>query len=89
MEGFRVASRLKSVQQQLPKLLRHSKAEKNAIEETSLNGHGSLFTVFITPKKDGVQRPVINLNGLNKFVNTEHFKIEDIHTLRDLLRAGD
>ena len=36
---------------------------KNAIEETSLNGHGFLFTVFITPKKDGVQRPVIITMG--------------------------
>ena len=32
---------------------------KNVIEETSLNGHGFLFTVFIVPKKDRVQRPVI------------------------------
>ena len=35
------------------------------------------------------QRPVINLKSLNKFVYTEHFKMEGIHILRDLLRAGD
>ena len=33
--------------------------------------------------------PVINLKSLNKFVYTEHFNIEGIHILRDLLRAGD
>ena len=41
------------------------------------------------PKKDGGQRLVINLKSVNKFVHTEHLKMEGIHVLRDLLRAGD
>ena len=41
------------------------------------------------PKKDGRQRPVINLKSLNQSVRTEHFKMEGIHMLKDLLRAGD
>ena len=102
VEGFRVPFRQKPFQQQLPKPLKHSKVEenllqeeiqsmmaKNAIEETSPKGHGFLSTVFLVPKKDGDQRPVINIKGLNKFVHTEHFKMEGIHILRDLLRAGD
>ena len=48
-----------------------------------------LSTIFLVPKKDGGQRPVINLKCLNKFVYREHFKMEGIHILRDLLRAGD
>ena len=38
---------------------------------------------------NGGRRPVINLKSLNKFVHTEHFKMEGIHVLRDLLRSGD
>ena len=58
---------------------------KSAIEETTPKGHGILSTVFLVPKKDGGQRP----ESLNRFVHTEHFKMEGIHVLRDLLRAGD
>ena len=34
-------------------------------------------------------RPVINLKRLNHVVETPQFKMEEIHTLRDLLRQGD
>ena len=63
--------------------------EKHAIKESTPRGHGFLSTIFLVPKKDGGQRTVINLKSLNKFVYTEHFKMEGIHILRDLLRAGD
>ena len=46
-------------------------------------------TVFLVLKKEGGQRPVINLKELNKFIRTQHFKMEGIHTLRDLLQPGD
>ena len=34
-------------------------------------------------------RPVINLKRLNEWVITEHFKMEGIPTLKDILRSGD
>ena len=34
-------------------------------------------------------RPMINLKQLNKWVETPHFKMEGIQTLRDLLKTGD
>ena len=34
-------------------------------------------------------RPVINLKALNQWVETPHFKMEGLATLRDLLRQGD
>ena len=34
---------------------------KHAIEEITPRGHGFLPTIFLVPKKDGGQRPVINL----------------------------
>ena len=37
----------------------------------------------VVPKKDGGQRPVINLKALNGFVRPEHFKMEGIPTLKD------
>jgi len=45
--------------------------------------------LFLVPKKDGGQRPVINLKGLNQFLPYEHFKMEGLHCLRDILQHGD
>jgi hypothetical protein len=62
---------------------------KQAVEECPPQGWGFLLLVFLIPKKDGGQRPIINLKSLNEFVQTEHFKMEGIHLLKDLLRQGD
>ena len=56
---------------------------------TNHPGEGFHSTLFLVPKKDGGQRPVINLKPLNEFVETRHFKMEGIHTLKDLLRPKD
>jgi hypothetical protein len=45
--------------------------------------------LFLVPKKDSGQRPVINLKNLNSFVNAPHFKMEGIHTLKNLIRKED
>ena len=50
---------------------------------------GFYSSLFLVPKKDGGQRPVINLKALNRFITTPHFKMEGIHTLKTLLRPGD
>ena len=62
---------------------------KGAIQEASRRGKGFISNVFLVHKKDGGQRPVINLKKLNEYVHTEHFKMEGIHLLKDLLRKGD
>jgi hypothetical protein len=64
----------------------HTEREQR-VEWTIPSRRGFLSTFFLVPTKDGGQRPVINLNSLNAFVHTEHFKMEGIHVLRDLLRA--
>ena len=50
---------------------------------------GVLLHPFSSSQKDGGQRPVINLKPLNQFVQQQHFKMEGIHTLRELIQPGD
>ena len=50
---------------------------------------GFLSSIFLVPKKDGEQRPIINLKRLNNLIPHHHFKMEGIHMLKDLLRQGD
>lgn len=64
--------------------------DKGAISRVSESTRGAFYsTLFLVPKKDGGQRPVINLKALNEFVITEHFKMEGLHTLKDLVKPGD
>ena len=62
---------------------------KGAIVETQLSPDSYVSQIFLVEKKDGGQRPVINLKGLNQFVKQEHFKMEGLHLLPDLLQPGD
>ena len=64
--------------------------------ERGSNGSGQSLTsdrvysvLFLVPKKNGEMRPVINLKALNQLVDTPHFKMEGLPTLRDLLWQGD
>ena len=50
---------------------------------------GFYSNLFLVPKKDGGTRPVINLKKLNEFIPPQHFKMEGIHTLKDLLKEND
>ena len=66
-----------------------SMLDKQAFSEIRGNPQGFFFQMFLVPKKNGRQRPVITLKRLNQSVKTEHFKMEGIHMLKNLLRAGD
>ena len=59
---------------------------KNAISLVQGQSHGFYSQLFIVPKKDGGQRPIINLNS---FVKPQHFKMESITMLKDTLKQGD
>uniref|UniRef100_A0A1X7TXE6 Reverse transcriptase domain-containing protein n=1 Tax=Amphimedon queenslandica TaxID=400682 RepID=A0A1X7TXE6_AMPQE len=50
---------------------------------------GFFSILFLVPKKDKGMRPVINFKNLNEFVVPRHFKMEGLHTLRDLIRKND
>jgi len=69
-------------------LVRQEMLRKGAIKETT-PANGFYSNLFLVPKKDGGQRPVINLKALNQYVQKQHFKIEGIHNLKDLLQPRD
>ena len=65
--------------------------QKDAISQV-LNPKPSesfISRMFLVPKKDGSQRPIVDLRDLNKFIVWEHFKMEGIHLVKHLLQKGD
>ena len=63
--------------------------EKNVIEVTKPSPNQLVSHIFLASKKDGTNRPVINLKQLNKHVKYMHFKMEGIPNLVDLLQRDD
>ena len=64
---------------------------KGAIREVEHLGtkEGFFSRIFVIPKKGGQFRLVVNLRPLNRFIEYQHFKLESIHLVRDLLQLGD
>ena len=48
-----------------------------------------LSPFFVVPKKDGGNRPVINLERLNQNTEYQHFKMEGIQSLLSLIQRAD
>ena len=48
-----------------------------------------LSSILLVEKKDSSQRPVINLKSLNQHIPYEHFKMEGLHLLKNLLKEVD
>jgi hypothetical protein len=44
---------------------------------------GFISSMFVVPKKDGGNRPAVNLKPLNQYLVYEHLKMEGAHMLRD------
>lgn len=63
--------------------------QKQAVCQIPTPTRGFYSNMFIVSKKDGGQRPVINLKHLNRHVKSEHFKMEGLHTVNALLRRND
>lgn len=64
-------------------------SQKGAIVEVPWDSLVLLSNIFLVKKKSAGFRPVINVKNLNKFVKFQHFKMEGIHFLRDLLNVND
>jgi len=48
-----------------------------------------LSSIFLVEKKVSGQRPVINLKNLNSFIPYDHFKMEGLHLLKEMLQEKD
>ena len=90
--GYQIPFKGVPVQAQKPPEARFSKEQEALLrtEIESLQGaispqvhkpDGFYSSLFLVPKKNGQMRPVINLKGLNQWVETPHFKMEGISTL--------
>jgi hypothetical protein len=63
--------------------------DKKAISEVVDSSLGFFCSFFCIPKKSGGLRPIVNLKPLNKFIKYEHFKMENLKTVRFLVKKGD
>ena len=62
--------------------------EKGAICEVPFCEDGFNSRLFATPKRDGSMRPIIDLSPLNRFIDTPHFQMENLATVKSLLKQG-
>ncbi|XP_011883839.1 PREDICTED: uncharacterized protein LOC105570989, partial [Vollenhovia emeryi] len=69
-----------AIREQLDELLK-----KGAICHANPSKRQFISKIFLTLKPDGSYRLILNLKNLNKFISTEHFKLEDEKIVRRLL----
>ena len=62
---------------------------KGVIEPIPRNSKAFYSKIFGVPKKEGKTRIVINLKPLNKLLEIEHFKMEGLSMVPDLVKKGD
>ena len=65
--------------------------QKRAVEYVNPNdiNNGFYSTFFLVPKKSGEMRPVINLKPLNKYLRKQHFKMDTLTSVLNLVKQGD
>ena len=63
--------------------------QKQAVQEVPVTTKGYYSNMFMVPKKDGGQRPAINLKSLNKYMKSEHLRMEGLHTVNALIQKSN
>ena len=66
-----------------------SMLEKGAIRKTSHCQGQILSNIFLSEKKEGTFRPIIDLKKVNSFIPYQKFKMESLKNIRSLLQPGD
>ena len=104
VQGFLIPFREEPRQMRPPHPYQFSEEQMRLMREeiSSLLGKGAVVTVdpaaseegfystlFLVPKTEGRMRPVINLKALNFWVHPQHFKMEGIHTLREIVAQDE
>ena len=59
--------------------------EKRVIEMVEYNPQHILSSIFLTPKRDGSYRLILNLKTFNRLVVNHHFKMDSLYTITKLL----
>src|SRR5688572_12647443 len=67
----------------------NSLLNSGAIQEMDTKVPCFVSNLFLVSKKNGKNRPVIDLWNLNCFVKYHHFKMENIELVKNLLRRED
>ena len=62
--------------------------QKGAIQKVSHLSGEFLSNIFLANKSDEGKSPVINLKNVNSFIPYQHFKMEWLHLLKDLLQKA-
>ena len=100
VRGFKLPFACKPIQKSVPRPLVFSKREKDLLDleirDMVLNNvirvvkplKGQIISnIFARPKKDDPRvRPIVNLRELNKCLVYQHFKMEQFHLLRSMIR---
>ena len=63
--------------------------KKGSIRKVHPSKGEFVSNLFLEKKKDGGQRPVVNLKQLNAFIPYCHFKMEGLQNLKYMLQKGD
>ena len=62
---------------------------KGALTKATPDSDQFLSNLFLVPKWDGDSRLVINIKDINTYLQYNHFKMEGIHLMCDLMRPND
>ena len=62
---------------------------KSATVQVPYSKHTFYYRMFLVEKKNGGYRPVLDLSPLNTFIETSHFKMENLATVKSLINPGD
>lgn len=102
IQGYKIDFAYKVVQKSSPVVSQRSNTEvkilsdaifkllkKKAIRPCKPTSGQFVSTYFTVPKPDGSHRFILNLKKLNKFIVTEHFKLEDLRAAMKLVMQGD
>ena len=62
---------------------------KGAIRKTHPIQGQFISSLFLREKKDGSQRPILNLKNLNKYIPYIHFKMENLKNVKNIIKVND
>ena len=55
------------------------------VNGATMSTEGFISIIFLVPKKDDQWTLILNLKALNAYTEYEHFKMEDIRSVKDVL----